>query len=304
MAIIAVLVGLLLSAVQKVRESAARTQCTNNLKQLALAAHNCHDTQRSLPPALGYFPLPPDPNNGPFYYGTPFFFLLPFIEQQNSYDEVVREIQANNSNFYDPWYTGYIYTFPIKTYRCPADPTSQEGQVTNCPYPPAGATDYACNALAFGKDQRTSPVGAFPPIFAVTNLQCFNHLSANFPDGLSETILFTEKYAECGTYGGSMWADDGNVVNYMTQLGQPNIPQWYLNADNWSPIIGLGYPSFPQFRPDPAQCNFQVPSSGHTNLIVTALADGSVRTVSESISPVTWFLALVPNDGNSMPSDW
>src|SRR5690349_11664065 len=79
-AIIAVLIGLLLPAVQKVREAAARTQCANNLKQLGLAAHHCHVVYNCLPPMLGDFPQPAGKA-----YGGLFFHLLPFTEQNNIY---------------------------------------------------------------------------------------------------------------------------------------------------------------------------------------------------------------------------
>src|SRR5579864_431470 len=79
-AIIAILIGLLLPAVQKVREAAAKTQCTNNIKQIGLGLHNCHDTYGKFPPQCGWFT---SWQRGAF--GTLFFHLLPFIEQQNPY---------------------------------------------------------------------------------------------------------------------------------------------------------------------------------------------------------------------------
>ena len=94
-AIIAMLIGLLLPAVQKVREAAARMQCQNNLKQIALASHNYHDANGAFPPGLNVSPNSQDPNpqyNFPPPYAGPYTgclaYLLPYIEQGNVYEEL------------------------------------------------------------------------------------------------------------------------------------------------------------------------------------------------------------------------
>jgi prepilin-type N-terminal cleavage/methylation domain-containing protein len=100
-AIIAILIGLLLPAVQKVREAAARAQCQNNLKQIALAVQNCSDTnQGKMPPGLGGYPtVATSPTaRGNSSYGGLLFFLLPYVEQQNMYNWCV----LKNGNGYDP----------------------------------------------------------------------------------------------------------------------------------------------------------------------------------------------------------
>jgi prepilin-type N-terminal cleavage/methylation domain-containing protein len=140
-AIIAILIGLLVPAVQKVREAAARIQCTNNVKQLALATVNMADTNNGLlPPSAGNYPTPRAagvgaPNNGD---GGMFLFLLPYIEQDPLYQSTLVAVGDDNDNrnglnpTYSQWH-GVITTryggagVIVKTYVCPADYTQQSG---------------------------------------------------------------------------------------------------------------------------------------------------------------------------------
>src|SRR5712671_3598540 len=91
-AIIAILIALLVPAVQKVREAAARTQCTNNLRQMGLATHNMNDTYKYLPiaynsnyPTGAVYPYPDAQGNAVAVMGTIHFFMLPFVEQDSLY---------------------------------------------------------------------------------------------------------------------------------------------------------------------------------------------------------------------------
>src|SRR5262245_40017713 len=118
-AIIAVLIGLLLPAVQKVRDAAARMVCSNNVKQLALACHNYHDAHGSFPP----FSMASSATS----LGSSHFFLLPFIEQDNVY-------KAANGNAWNVRLTA------IKTFACPKDPTLADGKFT------ADGVNYAGNS--------------------------------------------------------------------------------------------------------------------------------------------------------------
>src|SRR5438874_5753729 len=102
-AIIAVLIGLLLPAVQKVREAANRTSCTNNLKQIALATHNCQDAYGNLPPDVGAYPTPTsngfNKSHGSTQRGldTPLVFLLPFMEEKNLWEQLLNSPSTSTS---------------------------------------------------------------------------------------------------------------------------------------------------------------------------------------------------------------
>jgi prepilin-type N-terminal cleavage/methylation domain-containing protein len=156
-AVIAILIGLLLPAVQKVRGAAARTQCTNNLRQLCLAMHNLNDTYKVMPSIAGPFPA------GTKNYGTLFYHTLPFIEEQ--------PLWAASRNYV--WNNG-TYSKPVRTFLCPAD-----GSVPpNNKYKDWLATcNYAANWQVFGK------AGASIP--------------RTFVDGTSNTLMFAERYQMC-----------------------------------------------------------------------------------------------------------
>jgi len=178
-AIIAILIGLLLPAVQKVREAANRIRCSNNLKQLGLAAHHCHDTMDSMPPMLGYFPSAAER-----CYGGLFFHLLPFAEQHNLYATAY----SPASDTYDVRRND-VAGRAVRLYLCPSDPSVPAGGVLG---PARAVGSYAGNFRVFGVGGRLDWEGAA-------------RLPATFPDGTSGTILFAEKYARCDT-AGTLWA--------------------------------------------------------------------------------------------------
>src|SRR3984885_9389784 len=122
-AIIAVLIGLLLPAVQKVREAANVTRCQNNLKQLTLACLNAADANNNeLPPAYYYYPIAAagsvNPNPNSFRMGT-FMWLLPYMEQQALYNTVQKVGTDGQINL-----GGTV----VKSLQCPTDATLTAGQ--------------------------------------------------------------------------------------------------------------------------------------------------------------------------------
>jgi prepilin-type N-terminal cleavage/methylation domain-containing protein len=299
-AIIAILIGLLLPAVQKVREAAARTQCTNNLKQLGLAVHNCNDTNGKLPPAYGWFPSvanAPQANAG---YGSMLVHLLSYLEQQNLYTNSLTTY--NGIQAYIPALVPAIYSTPVKVFQCPSDPSMSQGHPQG---QTEGGSSYAGNFLAFG---------SVAPLYPSTSFNWFaaNRIPASFTDGLSNTILFTEKYARCEyppnkmTGGGTMWTH--SAVNSGQSWWPVTMCPDYIKYSSqcYGPLPGNLF----QMSPRPfigttlGTCDWTRASTAHTGGIQAGLGDGSVRNISQGTSYLTWWYAFTPYGGEVLPSDW
>ncbi|HEY7424718.1 MAG TPA: DUF1559 domain-containing protein [Gemmataceae bacterium] len=183
-AIIAILIGLLLPAVQKVRSAAARAQSQNNLKQMGLAVNNIAGTYNTqLPPSYGPFP-PGSANSYSF-----FFHLLPYIEQQNVY------------NFGGLSVSGGSTYATIKTYVAPADPTNStsggSSTISGTSFT-GGLTSYYSNRMVFSPNGAGTGGASLP---------------ATFVDGTSNTVIVAEGYAvPSGT--SRLWMDFGAGTTY------------------------------------------------------------------------------------------
>jgi prepilin-type N-terminal cleavage/methylation domain-containing protein len=288
-AIIAILIGLLLPAVQKVREAAARTQCQNNLKQISLACHNHNDTFNRMPPLSG-------PMAGPQSNGNVFYWLLPFIEQDNLY-KIPRRADLSFYSWYiggyDPYDPGPIVQVPVKTYHCPADPNYKDGQIWGNGW---SFGCYAANYQVFGNPD--GGPGAWDG---------GARIPATFQDGTSNTIMFAEKYAQCGGEG-ALWGHGSWENNWCPNFAYGNRAGTvgYQSPGGWIGPGKVGPGSKFQIQPNPyqTQCDTARAQTAHTAVMNVGLGDGSVRPLSGSISGNTWWFACTPAGGEVLGSDW
>ncbi len=267
-AIIAVLIGLLLPAVQKIREAAARSESQNNLKQMTLALHHCNDTYQKLPACKGWFPQPGPSTWTPASHGTLQYFLLPYMEQQNLYN--------NTSNW--SWTITGVY---VKTYIAPGDPSMPSNFLT---YGNGPATSYAANFYVFSDE-----LGGWG---MPSGQGGYARIPATIPDGTSNTIAFGEKFCICNqSYNGQqrqyehIWNDDGQPQN------------------QWSPYVFLPQPPLFNANYD-GNCLWYLYGTFSSGGVGVSLMDGSVRTISSGISSATWQNALLASDGQPMGPDW
>jgi prepilin-type N-terminal cleavage/methylation domain-containing protein len=298
-AIIAILIGLLLPAVQKVREAAARSQCSNNLKQLGLAVHNFNGTYGVLPLAEGTAPGIANPygpriNNPAGTTGTVCWSLLPYNEQDNVY-KLANDSMASVGGV-------PVGINVIKTFICPSDPSvvnantyggcgvmqsqfiQRDGFASSC---------YAANVMVF------EPRGT-------------SAINTQMADGTSNTVMFAERFRNCSpdnAHGGGCtlpaWAwntirNGGDCWSSPT-FGAQNDGIGQMNCGG--ALFSSGSVAF-QAGPSAQACNWYVTQGGHTANMVVGLGDGSVRSVSQGMSVNTWTFACTPNDGNPLGSDW
>ncbi len=290
-AIIAILIGLLLPAVQKVRAAAARMQCANNLKQIGLALQSFHDSYQHFPSGL-MIPIgngapgalfttdcptcqkPP----GPGTYGNWLTLILPFVEQQNLYTQCGN--MSNSFNQYEVSYTTGATSpgaTPVKTYVCPADYLPMQTVQFNNQF--FGANSYFGNA----------GTSAGPTTSASLNGVLYYNSSVSIPqitDGTSNTFLAGERYSK------DPGVTDANLSNWRGWAWT----DWNSTGDV---LCDTTWPMNSLFaQTGSVNARKQVFGSGHINGSNFLLCDASVQFVNPGLSTAIYQRVSVPNDGH------
>ncbi|NLF73735.1 MAG: DUF1559 domain-containing protein [Candidatus Anammoximicrobium sp.] len=311
-AIIGILVALLLPAIQAARESARRSQCSNNAKQIALGLQNYHDANGSFPPGVIWGPGKP-PYTLPYHH-TWNVMILPFIEQQSLYSTV--DVRA-------PIWGQAIVSTPVPTLRCPSDQRTlpsetQNIAVTNYP----GSEGYHWHQTA--NISNTSPwntfgdpfndVGSLNGVFTVT----MTTKMSGIRDGTSNTICFAEDDSmgygggairTCGTglrrtgtpvfdsafvgtaVGG--WGANETATNAVNPDGSAKTVWTWFRNHSFTPTYIAAYGPFSEHYG---------PSSYHPGGLHTGMADGSVGFITATLDWGTWAKLNAIADGHSVAS--
>lgn len=289
-AIVAVLVGLLLAAVQKVRTRAGRLRDENSVRQVGLAAHAYQSQHGRLPPLTG------EPKMRPGHY-TPEVpvaaFLLPHLEQPPA-EALWDAATPAADGTADPAFMGHV----VPAYTSSLDPSHTAGRVPGFAQPPA-VGNVAFNVQVFGPKFR--PCG---PVDGRASL------ATTFPDGTSNTLLLATKRGSCGPDavngvrtppGGSVWWNPAFTGHCDPAPAGHQKANGAFFGHKLPAADGTG-PTF-QVRPSQAECDPDLAQGFVTGGITVGLADGSVRTVRSGITPKLWRAGLLPSDRAGLPAD-
>jgi prepilin-type N-terminal cleavage/methylation domain-containing protein len=340
-AIIAVLIGLLVPAVQKVREAANRLTYANNLKQLGLALHHIHDTYGVLPPlatngasaltnAAAPFNYPSTTVPGPMGF-TIFNWLLPYVEQDNLYKMALSganrtDYSVTRYGIYSPVpgtrgdsrfqrSGGTVFSQPIKTYRCPSEPNPAGplgdglGSVDD-PRDPLNSSfgwafgNYGANYLVLG-----NPLA---PGTTTNQLKAGQgsgqaRLPASFPDGTSNAIVFAERYGNCSSDGTMIFRSGGFVWGNLWSDPWQGFRPIFCHNRSGSVAYASNYEPCLLFQVQPHwlnTCDSSRAQSPHSGGMNVCLGDASVRFLNGNINATTWARACDPRDGNTLGNDW
>ena len=316
-AIIAILIGLLLPAVQKVREAAARTQSINNLKQLGLAAQNFYSTHDSMPPMFGTVPARGSSMGG----GSVFYHLLPYLEQEN-----VHRLGVDASR-----------SLPLKVLRAPMDRSYPDNGTYQVPLSGTqGSTSFPTLYPIWASTSNTTwGVSSYS-----ANWQVFGDTPGKFgrvSDGLSNTFIFGEKYATMmgGPFGAgaNVWGYGVDPRSIPNDFNPPLGPDQYPGAPQWANGVvpsslynspyhprngfvnrGGAVPgSWPFDRPWNCRCMRRPewaplitsvhPQKSQSFIVAgihVAMGDGSVRFVGSSATDETWVAIETPDYGETI----
>ena len=283
-AIISLLIGLLLPAIQKVRESAGRAQSMSNMKQIGIAMLNFESANGYLPPAessnTGSLYTYLANENPRFPYGTMFTYILPYIEQGalDTYRRAHIWYDLHN----DP-------TFVVKIYINPIDNTIPLNYLS-----PSGHTlsGYAANYTGLGYLLMN---GTAPGTNNVHTIQSIG-------DGTSNTLAIAERVAVC--MSGSVYGNEWSYPRYDSSWEYPALFAYYNPHSSY----GNEYMQAPQFGAiasgPTANCSHVRAGTTRSDYLLVGLIDGSVRTVSSGISNATWWAVCTPSGGEVPGTDW
>jgi prepilin-type N-terminal cleavage/methylation domain-containing protein len=300
-AIIAVLIGLLLPAVQKVREAAARMSCQNNLKQYGLAIHNYHDAYNKLPPLYIH-------GSGELPWNA---YLLPYMEQTNAYNLWVPLLNVQGA-FYRQSNPVARQAQP-KYFLCPSrrQPPQLTNDYLNRDYGSLGGNYSIPSAVADYAAVGGGDIGTFhqqglmrwagdgwSTIDANLTMSWSSKTSfATATDGLSNTLMIGEKHITPAWFGQGGYGD-ASIYNDDSAIWHTRIVGLQTNV---SPNVAWPLAQGPtDTAPPNAHWRF---GSWHPGVCQFVFGDGSVHALSNSTNPVTLTWLARPDDGQVIPGN-